>query len=365
MLSMITGNDPRPEVPRARAADGRVVARRQRAGGGRDHRPVGRGLRQPVTVAEAAIDDEADVVVSTCCSPARRAPPGARRPRRATSGRSCARRAARSCRPEEAAGPPAPRPTSSSRPRASRRSYAIARDRRHATMLPLVDRPDSILALPTGWLARRLLVRGPRLRSPIAPRLVRRRSSTSDSVLDARLAVAGRRARRPPAAARSGSAACRRRACRRGSRGGPRRLRSARGSRRPRARRTRTRSAGRRRRPATSATARKRRPSSESCDRRRRGCASAASRFSARRAIHSRRACRLRPCATTEHSTTSAARLKIRSPPGTPAPSTSSENVIVATPLGPNQAMNAFVARVDAASRPARSTPRRGARPAA
>ena len=36
--------------------------------------------------------------------------------------------------------------------------------------------------------------------------------------------------------------------------------------------------------------------------------------------------------------------LKIRSPAATPRPSTSSENVIVATPFGPNQAMNAFVA---------------------
>jgi hypothetical protein len=51
------------------------------------------------------------------------------------------------------------------------------------------------------------------------------------------------------------------------------------------------------------------------------------------------------PCSTIEHSTVSAARLKIRSPCGTPALSTSSEKVIVATPLGPNHAMKAFSAR--------------------
>ena len=47
------------------------------------------------------------------------------------------------------------------------------------------------------------------------------------------------------------------------------------------------------------------------------------------------------PCARIEVKTHSAARLKIRSAPGKPSPSTSSENAIVATPLGPNQAMNA------------------------
>ena len=44
-----------------------------------------------------------------------------------------------------------------------------------------------------------------------------------------------------------------------------------------------------------------------------------------------------------EQNTTSAAMSKIRSPSAMPSPSTSSENVIVATPLGPNHAMNAFV----------------------
>jgi len=53
----------------------------------------------------------------------------------------------------------------------------------------------------------------------------------------------------------------------------------------------------------------------------------------------------LSPCATIEHSTTSAAMSKIRSAPGTPEPRTSSENVIVATPFGPNQAMKASAAR--------------------
>ena len=49
------------------------------------------------------------------------------------------------------------------------------------------------------------------------------------------------------------------------------------------------------------------------------------------------------PWTMIEVNTTSAARLKIRSPAAMPRLSTSSENVIVATPLGPNQAMNAFV----------------------
>jgi len=40
----------------------------------------------------------------------------------------------------------------------------------------------------------------------------------------------------------------------------------------------------------------------------------------------------VRPCASTEAKTQSAARSKMRSPPGTEAPSTNSENVIVATP---------------------------------
>ena len=34
----------------------------------------------------------------------------------------------------------------------------------------------------------------------------------------------------------------------------------------------------------------------------------------------------------------------MRSPPGTPSPSTNSEKVMVATPLGPNQAMKPLVA---------------------
>ena len=65
---------------------------------------------------------------------------------------------------------------------------------------------------------------------------------------------------------------------------------------------------------------------------------------SSRRASHSAPGVSVSPCATIEQNTTSAARLKIRSPSSSPRPRTSSENVIVATPFGPNQAMKPFVA---------------------
>ena len=45
-----------------------------------------------------------------------------------------------------------------------------------------------------------------------------------------------------------------------------------------------------------------------------------------------------------ETNTVSAAMFAIRSPSGTAEPSTNRAKVIVATPLGPNQAMNAFSA---------------------
>src|SRR3954464_5113234 len=66
---------------------------------------------------------------------------------------------------------------------------------------------------------------------------------------------------------------------------------------------------------------------------------------SAWRAIHSAPAWSLNPCARIEISTVSDAMLKIRSPSAIPSLSTSSENVIVATPFGPNQLMKARVAR--------------------
>ena len=59
---------------------------------------------------------------------------------------------------------------------------------------------------------------------------------------------------------------------------------------------------------------------------------------------HSAPAVSVAPCTRIEQNTTSAARLKITGPPAIPWLSTSSENVMVATPLGPNHDMNARVA---------------------
>src|SRR3954452_10505265 len=67
------------------------------------------------------------------------------------------------------------------------------------------------------------------------------------------------------------------------------------------------------------------------------GCAS-------RLAIQSTPGVSVSPCARIDTKTHRAARSKIRSSPSKPDVSTSSENVIVATPFGPNQAMKAFTA---------------------
>src|SRR5215211_3163255 len=72
--------------------------------------------------------------------------------------------------------------------------------------------------------------------------------------------------------------------------------------------------------------------------------AGVASRIAFRRAIHSLPGRSVRPWARIEQNTTSAAMWKIRSPWAIGSDRTSSEKVIVATPFGPNQAMNAFVA---------------------
>ena len=50
-------------------------------------------------------------------------------------------------------------------------------------------------------------------------------------------------------------------------------------------------------------------------------------------------------CRRIEEKTTSAAMLKIRDPDATCPPRINSENAIVATPFGPNQPMNTFVAQ--------------------
>src|SRR3954447_1377289 len=68
------------------------------------------------------------------------------------------------------------------------------------------------------------------------------------------------------------------------------------------------------------------------------------SRLASRRASHSLPGVSVSPCASTEANTQRAARLKMRSAPGTPSPSTNSEKVMVATPFGPNQAMKPLVA---------------------
>ena len=64
----------------------------------------------------------------------------------------------------------------------------------------------------------------------------------------------------------------------------------------------------------------------------------------ARRAIHSTPGWSVSPCAMTETNTASAAMLAIRPASGAAEPSTNRANVIVATPFGPNQAMNALPA---------------------
>src|SRR3954447_16454311 len=65
---------------------------------------------------------------------------------------------------------------------------------------------------------------------------------------------------------------------------------------------------------------------------------------SERRPIHSAPGWSVTPCAITDVSTASAAMFAIRSPWAALEPSTSRANVIVATPFGPNHAMNAFSA---------------------
>src|ERR687898_2092785 len=72
---------------------------------------------------------------------------------------------------------------------------------------------------------------------------------------------------------------------------------------------------------------------------------SASSEESVRRMIHSVPGWSVRPCAMIETRTASAAMSAIRSASGTPEPSTNSANAMVATPFGPNHAMNAFPAR--------------------
>ena len=62
------------------------------------------------------------------------------------------------------------------------------------------------------------------------------------------------------------------------------------------------------------------------------------------RASHSAPPVSVTPWAMIEQNTVSAARLKIVEPAAIPSLSTRTENVIVATPLGPNHDMNARVA---------------------
>ena len=70
----------------------------------------------------------------------------------------------------------------------------------------------------------------------------------------------------------------------------------------------------------------------------------AASSGGARRAIHSDPGWSVRPCAITDTNTASAAIAAIRPASGALEPSTNRANVMVATPFGPNHAMNALAA---------------------
>src|SRR5437763_4734326 len=75
------------------------------------------------------------------------------------------------------------------------------------------------------------------------------------------------------------------------------------------------------------------------------GRASYARLRSACRAIQFDPGVSVTPCAMIDVTTASAAMFAIRSPCWMPSPSTSSENVIVATPFGPNQPMKRRVSR--------------------